>query len=102
MLAPLSNLARSIAVGLIGGLGLAYLINLALLASKRIKDEERAVLWFGVLPIAAYIGFLVTAVSWAIAPDFAPEIGGIACVILLIAALHNSWTMTLIITSRPH
>jgi len=29
------------------------------------------------------------------------EIGGLACVVLLVAALHNCWTMTLIIISRP-
>ena len=38
---------------------------------------------------------------WAFAADFAPEIGGFAIVVLLVAALHNSWEMTLIIISRP-
>jgi hypothetical protein len=100
MLAPLSNIARAVALGVIGCAGLAYLVNLALLASKRIKDEERDTLWFGVLPMAAYAGFLVTGVAWAIAPEYAPEIGGFASVILLVAALHNSWEMTLIIVGR--
>ena len=44
-----------------------------------------------------YAGFLVTAAAWALAASFAPEIGGFACVVLLAAALHNCWTMTLII-----
>lgn len=48
-----------------------------------------------------YAGFLVTAAAWALAASFAPEIGGFACVVLLAAALHNCWTMTLIIVSRP-
>ena len=52
MLAPLSNIARAVALGVIGCAGLAYLVNLALLASKRIKDEERDTLWFGILPMA--------------------------------------------------
>jgi hypothetical protein len=68
MIAPLSNIARAVALGVIGCAGLAYRSNLALLASKRIKDEERDTLWFGVLPMAAYAGFLVTGVAWASAP----------------------------------
>ena len=57
MLAPLSNIARAVTLGIIGCAGLAYLFNLALLASKRIKAEERDTLWFGVLPMVAYAGF---------------------------------------------
>jgi hypothetical protein len=38
---------------------------------------------------------------WVLASSLAPEIGGLACVVLLAAALHNCWTMTLIIISRP-
>ena len=41
MLAPLSNIARAVALGVIGCAGLAYLVNLALVASKRIKDRRR-------------------------------------------------------------
>jgi hypothetical protein len=100
MLAPLSNTARAVILGLIGCAGLAYLLNLALLVSKRIKAEERDTLWFGVLPMAAYAGFLVTGAAWALAADFAPQIGALASVILLVAALHNSWEMTLIIIGR--
>ena len=100
MLAPLSNIARAVALGVIGCAGLAYLVNLALLASKRIKDEERDTLWFGILPMAAYAGFVVTGAAWAIAPEYAPEIGGFASVVLLVAALHNSWEMTLLIVGR--
>jgi lipid-A-disaccharide synthase-like uncharacterized protein len=100
MLAPLSNTARAVILGLIGCVGLAYLLNLALLVSKRIKAEERDTLWFGVLPMAAYAGFLVTGAAWALAADFAPQIGALASVILLVAALHNSWEMTLIIIGR--
>lgn len=102
MLAPLSNSARAVVLGLIGCAGLGYLLNLALLASKRIKKEERDTLWFGVLPIVAYAGIVVTGAAWALAPDFAPEIGGLASVMLLVAALHNSWEMTLIIVGRPN
>lgn len=102
MLAPLSNSARAVVLGLIGCAGLGYLLNLALLASKRIKKEERDTLWFEVLPIVAYAGFVVTGAAWALAPDFAPEIGGFASVMLLVAALHNSWEMTLIIVGRPN
>jgi peptidoglycan/LPS O-acetylase OafA/YrhL len=101
MMAPLSDMARALAIGLIGCVGLSYMANLAFLASKRIKAEERQTLWFGILPIVGYAGFLVTAAAWALASSFAPEIGGLACVVLLAAALHNCWTMTLIIISRP-
>ena len=101
MLAPLSNIARAITLGIIGCAGLAYLFNLALLASKRIKAEERDTLLFGVLPMVAYAGFVVTGAAWAFAASFAPEIGGLASVLLLVAALHNSWEMTLLIVSRP-
>jgi hypothetical protein len=100
MLAPLSNTARAVILGLIGCAGLAYLLNLALLVSKRIKAEERDTLWFGVLPMAAYAGFLVSGAAWALAAEFAPQIGALASVILLVAALHNSWEMTLIIIGR--
>jgi hypothetical protein len=100
MLAPLSNTARAVALGLIGCAGLAYLFNLALLASKRIKAEERDTLWFGLLPMAAYTGFLIAGAAWALAASFAPEIGALASVVLLVAALHNSWEMTLIIVGR--
>jgi uncharacterized membrane protein (GlpM family) len=100
MLAPLSNTSRAVILGIIGCAGLAYLFDLALLASKRIKKEERDTLWFGVLPMVAYAGFLVTGVARALA-SFAPEIGGLASVVLLVAALHNSWEMTLLIVSRP-
>ena len=48
----------------------------------------------------AYTGFLMTAAAWALASSLAPEIGGLACVVLLVAALNCS-TMTLIILSRP-
>jgi|RhiMetStandDraft_4_1073278.scaffolds.fasta_scaffold58781_3 hypothetical protein len=41
-----------------------YLLNLALVASKRIKAEERDTMWFGVLPMAVYAGFLVTGAAW--------------------------------------
>ena len=58
-------------------------------------------MWFGILPIVAYAGFLVTGAAWALAASFAPEIGGFACVVLLVAALHNCWEMTLIIIGRP-
>ena len=47
----------------------------------------------------AYTGFLMTAATWALASSLAPEIGGLDCVVLLVAALHNCWTMTLIISS---
>jgi flagellar motor component MotA len=50
--------------------------------------------------MAAYAGFLVTGAAWALAADFAPQIGALASVILLVAALHNSWEMTLIIIGR--
>jgi hypothetical protein len=36
----------------------------------------------------------------AFAADFAPQLGGFANVVLLVAALHNSWEMTLIIVGR--
>ena len=82
-LSPCSRRCRTLRAPLrsviIGCAGLAYLVNLALLASKRIKDEERDTLWFGVLPMAAYAGFLVTGAAWAL-PEFAPEIGGFASV----------------------
>jgi hypothetical protein len=61
MMAPLSNAARSLAVGLIGCAGLGYMVNLSFLAPKRIRAEERKTFWFGILPIVAYAGFLVTA-----------------------------------------
>ena len=41
-----------------------YLLNLALVACKRIKAEERDTMWFGVLPMAVYAGFLVTGAAW--------------------------------------
>jgi hypothetical protein len=102
MLAPLSNAARAIAVGLIGCAGLGYMVNLAFLVPKRIKAEERQTLWFGILPVLGYAGFMVTAAAWALASSLAPEIGGIASVVLLVAALHNCWSMTLLIISRPN
>ena len=101
MMAPLSDMARALAVGLIGCAGLGYMVNLAFLVTKGIKAEERQPIWFGLLPLVAYTGFLMTAAAWALASSLAPEIGGLACVVLLVAALHNCWTMTLIIISRP-
>jgi uncharacterized membrane protein YhaH (DUF805 family) len=100
MLAPLSNVERAVAVGLIGCAGLGYLVNLALLAAKRLRDAERDTLWFGMVPMVAYAAILVTGAAWALDAWFAPEIGALASVVLLIAALHNSWEMTLIIVSR--
>ena len=41
MMAPLSDMARAIAVGLIGCAGLGYMVNLAFLVPKGIKAEER-------------------------------------------------------------
>ena len=77
------------------------MVNLALLAPKGIKDEERDTLWFGVLPIVAYAGFPGDRRGVGARPGvYAPEIGGLASVVLLVAALHNCWTMTLIIVSR--
>jgi hypothetical protein len=78
------------------------MVNLAFLVPKRIKAEERQTLWFGILPILGYAGFMVTAAAWALASGLAPEIGGIASVVLLVAALHNCWSMTLLIISRPN
>ena len=101
MMAPLSDMARALAVGLIGCAGLGYMVNLAFLVPKGIKAEERQPIWFGILPLVAHTGFLTTAAAWALASSLAPEIGGLACVVLLVAALHNCWTMTLIIISRP-
>jgi hypothetical protein len=100
VLAPLSNLAQGIALGAIGCAGLAYLANLALQAPKHLKKQERETVWFGILPGAAYVGLLIAAAAWMLAPDLAPEIGGFASVALLIAALHNCWTMTLYIVGR--
>jgi hypothetical protein len=101
MLAPLSAGARAVALGIIGCGGLAYMVNLALLAPKRIKKEERDTVWFAVLPIAAYAGFLVAAAAWALDAGFAPQSIALACVVLLVAALHNCWAMTLVIIGRP-
>jgi hypothetical protein len=38
----------------------------------------------------------------ALAARFAPEICALACVILLIAELHNCWSMTLLFAGRPN
>jgi hypothetical protein len=77
-----------------------YLLNLALVASKRIKAEERDTMWFGVLPMAVYARISGYRGCVAFAADFAPQLGGFASVVLLVAALHNSWEMTLIIVGR--
>jgi len=73
--------------------------RLALIGELSLGGEVRAVP--GVLPMVAYAGFVVTGAAWAFAASFAPEIGGLASVLLLVAALHNSWEMTLLIVSRP-
>jgi len=54
---------------------------------KGIKAEERQPIWFRILPLVAYTGFLMTAAAWTLASSLAPEIGGLACVVLLVAAL---------------
>ena len=41
MMAPLSDMARALAVGLIGCAELGYMVNLAFLVPKGIKAEER-------------------------------------------------------------
>jgi hypothetical protein len=70
MMAPLSDMARALAVGLIGCAGLGYMVKLAFLVPKGIKAEERQPIWFGILPLVAYIGFLMTAAAWALASEF--------------------------------
>ena len=52
------------------------MVNLAFLVPKGIKAEERQPIWFGLLPLVAYTGFLMTAAAWALASSLAPEIGG--------------------------
>jgi hypothetical protein len=100
MLAPLSDGGRAVAFGLLGAFGIAYLANLALIVPKRIKAEERDPIWFGILPALAYIGFVLASASFTLHSPFAPEVGGFAAVVLLIAALHNCWSMTLAIIGR--
>jgi hypothetical protein len=78
MMAPLSDIARALAVGLICCTGLGYMVNLAFLVPKGIKAEERQPIWFGILPLMAHAGFLMTAAAWALASSLAPEIGGLA------------------------
>ena len=68
---------------------------------KRIKAEEREPLWVALLPIAAYVCLLVSAAAWALSAIFRRMIGAIASVILLAAALRNSWAITLTIMGRP-
>jgi hypothetical protein len=101
MMAPLSDIARAHRGGT-HRLCRAWLRGEpGFLVPKGIKAEERQPIWFRILPLVAYTGFLTTAAAWTLASSLAPEIGGLACVVLLVAALHNCWTMTLIIISRP-
>lgn len=63
-----------------------------LLAKKGIKESEREFLWDTFLPLAAYVCVLVSAAAWA---SFADEIRAISSVLLLLAALRDSWAITL-------
>jgi hypothetical protein len=101
MVAPVSNLVRASLLGLIGCAGLAYAANLALLAKTRIEPTERELLWDALLPIAAYVCLAIAAAAFALAASFADEMGAIASVLLLVAALRNSWAITLAIMGRP-
>jgi hypothetical protein len=101
MVAPVSNLVRAGALGLIGCAGLAYSANIALVARQAISAEERQPLWYAGLPIIAYSCLLVSAVAFAAGGDVAAGASAIASVILLITALRTSWMVTLAVLFRP-
>jgi hypothetical protein len=101
MVAPVTDLVRAGALGLIGCAGLAYSANIALLAPQVIPSAERQPLWYACLPILAYSCLLVSAVAFAAGAGLADEVGAIASVILLITALRTSWMVTLAVLDRP-
>jgi len=101
MVAPITDLVRAGALGLIGCAGLAYSANIALLASQVIPAAEREPLWYGGLPVMAYSCLLVSAVAFAAGAGISDEVGAIASVILLITTLRTSWGVTLAVLDRP-
>jgi len=100
MVAPTSAATRAVALGVIGCAGLAYVMNLALISRRRAKSDERELVWDVLLPIASYALIATAAAAWALQASFANAIGAAAVVILLIAALRNSWMITLAIAGR--
>jgi len=101
MVAPVTDLVRAGALGLIGCAGLAYSANIALLAPQVIPAAERQPLWYAGLPIIAFSCLLVSAVAFAAGVGIADEVGAIASVILLITTLRTSWGITLAVLDRP-
>ena len=100
MVAPASASTRAVALGVIGCAGLAYVMNLALMSRRRAKSDERELVWDVLLPIASYVLIATAAAAWALQASFANAIGAVAVVILLVAALRNSWMITLAIAGR--
>ncbi|HZP09421.1 hypothetical protein [Methyloceanibacter sp.] len=100
MIPPLAEATRALALGVIGCAGLAYAINLALLLRRLAKPEEANFFWDLMLPISSYALLIFSAAAWTLKAPFADLSGAIAAVILLVAALRKSWTVTLSIASR--
>jgi hypothetical protein len=100
LVAPVADLVRALALGVIGCAGLAYVTNLAMLSRRRTDLEKREFLWDTLLPIAAYVCVAVSATAWALSAAFADAIAAIAVVVLLVTALRNSWMVTLAIAGR--
>jgi hypothetical protein len=101
MVAPVTDLVRGGALGLIGCAGLAYSANIALLAPQVLPAAERQPLWYAGLPMIAFSCLLVSAVAFAAGAGIADEVGTIAAVILLITTLRSSWGITLAVLNRP-
>jgi hypothetical protein len=98
--APVSAPVRAIGLGLIGCGGLGYIMNLALTSRRRTDTEDLKLSWNVLFPIAAFALLATAAAAWALQASFANAICAASVVLLLVAAIRNSWVVTLAIATR--
>jgi energy-converting hydrogenase Eha subunit A len=102
--APWRSLAAvGLTIGLIGAVGIAYIA--IVFARMRTLSEYTAVLedwiWHLVLPLIAYVTFVVTAFPLARHPE--PSLFGVAgaTLLLLFVGIHNAWDIVTFLVLDP-
>jgi energy-converting hydrogenase Eha subunit A len=95
--------AVGLTIGLIGAVGIAYVATV--FARMRTLSEYSAVLedwiWHLVLPLIAYVTFVVTAFPLARHPE--PSLFGVAgaTLLLLFVGIHNAWDIVTFLVLDP-
>jgi hypothetical protein len=83
-----------------GIVGIAYEVATAS-AVRRFRADWTDYLWYGVVPLVSYAGFIAAGVMSVVGNVDTVEVLAFAVVLLLICGVRNAWDMILVIVLRP-